>query len=57
MKSLGRFYPHILISDKDDRDKKHKIELREAKFNFSKKANSNYKKAIYIDEHHKHKVL
>lgn len=45
MKMLGRFYPHVIITDPKDRNAKQKFEYREAKFNFTKKANANYRKA------------
>ena len=47
-----------MISSRDtEKDKKEKTQHREAKFNFTKKANSNYKKALFIEEYHKSKVL
>jgi len=58
MKCLGRYFPNIIIL-KDDSQKeiKKKTEDREQKFNFTKKAHSNYKKALYIEEYHKHKMI
>ena len=58
MNFLGRFYPGVIIDSQDKQSLiRHKHELREAKFNFAKKANCNYKKALFIEEHHKHKEL
>tara|TARA_B110001450_G_C17579431_1_gene464253 strand:- start:188 stop:376 length:189 start_codon:yes stop_codon:yes gene_type:complete len=60
MNLLSRFYgeEYFMISSRDtEKDKKEKTQHREAKFNFTKKANSNYKKALFIEEYHKSKVL
>jgi hypothetical protein len=58
MNFLGRFYPGVIIDSKDKQSLiRQKHELRESKFNFTKKANANYKKALFIEEHHKHKEL
>ena len=58
MNFLGRFYPHVIIYSQDSsKEIRHKHEHRESKFNFTKKANSNYKKALFIEEYHKHKML
>lgn len=49
---------HIMIKTDDSvKDIKHKTDHREAKYNFTKKANSNYKKALFIEEYYKSKVL
>lgn len=60
MNFLARFFGEtdILIKTNDStKEIKRKTDHREAKFNFSKKANSNYKKALFIEEYHKSKVL
>ena len=58
MTFLGKFYPDELIESTDSpKDVRHKNDLREQKFNFTKKANANYKKALFIEEYHKSKVL